>query len=257
MPPKGPGEESNVLVLPRRDDVDQNESHTELKRRRTDTHEDLENVMELRPGIANRRKSEKPDLAKAKPSKQRKRSEKPATNPDFNGLTELEFSPSMPSIVGGKPGTKKLSSAQDGEVFADIRGAARLEKAISGVEFGDEPLSPEEVARQLLQLRDEDLKKHKFDRTFCDDYLLNTDEEVFMPIARLLVRMFRGTRYQNHLNDERVANLGTLVRDPDTVLNRLIPMLENYRHMPISNARQPAHNAPKGKGRALKPKKKL
>ena len=77
-----------------------------------------------------------------------------------------------------------------------------------------------------------------------------------MPVARLLYQMFSGNRSRFHLNDERVANLATLVRNPDMdmKIGPLTRMLENYKRDTISNKRQPAHNAPKGKGRRFREK---
>ncbi|HMR01154.1 MAG TPA: hypothetical protein PKA32_02075, partial [Candidatus Gracilibacteria bacterium] len=251
-PPNNPKEHNNVIALspPKKEGGDK--PNPELQRRRTDIHDDLTNVAEIREGIANRRPVE-PE----KKSRVRRRRPAPEKNPNFDGLTELEFSPEIPSIEKGKRGVKKVTVAQDDEVFADMLGATLFQKAISGMDIVEEPLPAEEVARKLLALRDDDLALEEGDRMFTDKFLLSTDEEVFMPVARLLYQMFSGNRSRFHLNDERIANLATLVRNPDMdmKIGPLTRMLENYKRDTVSNKRQPAHNAPKGRGRRIREKK--
>ena len=56
IPPNNPNEHSNVIALspPKKEGGDK--PNPELQRRRTDIHNDLTNVAEIREGIANRRK---------------------------------------------------------------------------------------------------------------------------------------------------------------------------------------------------------
>lgn len=220
MPPKGPSENSNVLLLSRPDNGEAKTSDVELKRRRTDIHDELTDVVELRPGIANRRK-EKPV------TKARGRAKKVANEKQVPGT--------VPAIAGGKRVENvKVAAAVDGQyVNNSVRESDRVERVAGSLDLTGEAVSPEDTARALLRLRDED-----FEGAFSDTrHTFHDDDDLFIPVAKYLLLMFPGNRHWQHVDDKRVESLVAFVRDPDTMYQRLLDVLKDWKKRPISGKR--------------------
>lgn len=220
IPPQGPSEHSDVVVLRARKP---NRLGKELNRRRTDTRDDLSNVTDLRPGPANRRKEQPMPKARGRAKKV---------------VTEKPIPATVPAISGGRRvDDAKVAAGIDAQyVKNSIRESDRVERIAGSLDLTGEPVSPEDTARALLRLRDED-----FEGAFSDTkHTFNDDDDLFIPVAKCLLLMFPGNRHWQHVDDQRVESLVGLVRNPDTMYQRVLGVLKRWKKLPISGKRVPA-----------------
>ena len=201
MPPRGPSE--NVYVLPSKANASNDD--TEPKRRRTDTNEAIGNVVSLRKEEIRMRRERKsrvrnrgPELHKAEPK--------------VDGLT-IPKGPTVKSIAGGKITEEKVAALEDRDRVVERRGQKQLYLTALSMDLEEIESDPLAAVDELLAMRDQVAQSEDL-------------SEFFHPVAAILLRIWP-QNYGRYLNDKRVQNLVTALKDYPTK-RKLIAILQNY-----------------------------